>query len=72
MNTSIGFVEQRRWKRNGQFPMVVINTQLRDLETPTNNEGFNKLVIHKDYEQPRDPKKWPILGVPLVGIDRYS
>lgn len=53
MNTSSGLIEQRRWRRNEQFPMVVINKQLRELETPTKDEGFDRLIIHKDYEQPR-------------------
>jgi gluconate kinase len=54
MNTSIGLLHQRRMRRNEQFPLVAINRQLRDLETPTNDEGFETLVVKKDYIQPRD------------------
>jgi predicted kinase len=54
MNTSAGLIGQRRLRRLDQLPMVVINKQLRDLETPTKDEGFDKLIIHKDYEPPRD------------------
>jgi predicted kinase len=54
MNTSRGLIEQRRGRRADQLPMAVINKQLRDLETPTKDEGFDNLIVHKDYEQPRD------------------
>ena len=54
MNTSIGLLHQRRMRRNERFPLVAINRQLRDLETPTNDEGFETLVVKKDYVQPRD------------------
>ncbi len=54
MNTSRGLIEQRRQRRADQLPLAVINKQLRDLETPTKDEGFDKLIIHKNYEQPRD------------------
>lgn len=54
MNTSVGLIEQRRWRRNEQFPMAVINKQIRDLETPTKDEGFDKLIVHKNYQQPRE------------------
>ena len=54
MNTSRGLIEQRRRRRADQLPEAVINRQLRDLETPTKDEGFDKLIVHKDYEQPRD------------------
>lgn len=53
MNTSIGLIKQRRVRRRDQLEMVVINRQLKDLETPTDDEGFDKLIIHKDYESPR-------------------
>jgi len=32
---------------------VAINKQLKELETPTKDEGFDQLVIHKDYESPK-------------------
>jgi predicted kinase len=54
MKTSIGLLHQRRMRRNEQFPLVAIHRQLRDLETPTNDEGFETLVVKKDYVQPRD------------------
>lgn len=54
MNTSRGLIDQRRMRRADQLPMAVINKQLRDLETPTKDEGFDKLIVHKDYESPRD------------------
>jgi len=54
MNTSRGLIDQRRMRRSDQLPMAVINKQLRDLETPTKDEGFDKLIVHKDYESPRD------------------
>ena len=54
MNTSRGLIDQRRWRRADQLPMAVINRQFRDLETPTKDEGFDKFIVHKDYESPRD------------------
>ena len=53
MNTSIGLLHQRRMRRNKQFPLVAINRQLKELETPTKDEGFDVLVVKKDYVQPR-------------------
>ena len=53
MNTSAGIIEQRRTRRNEQFPMAVINKQLKDLETPNKDEGFDKLLVYKNYESPR-------------------
>ena len=53
MNTSVSLIEQRRGRRNEPFPMTVINKQLRDLETPNKDEGFDKLLVYKNYEQPR-------------------
>lgn len=54
MNTSTGWLHQRRLRRNNPFPLVVINKQLKDLETPTKDEGFDELFVKKDYTQPRD------------------
>ncbi len=54
MNTSISLLHQRRTRRNEQFPLVVINKQLKELETPTKDEGFDVLIVKKDYVQPRD------------------
>jgi len=53
MNTSIGLLHQRRMRGNKQFPLVAINRQLKELETPTKDEGFDVLVVKKDYVQPR-------------------
>jgi len=50
MYASIGLIRQRRWRRNDQLPMVVINKQLKEFETPTKDEGFDELIVHKDYE----------------------
>jgi hypothetical protein len=32
----------------------VIYKQLKQLETPVIDEGFNELIVKKDYEQPRE------------------
>lgn len=53
MNTSVGLLQQRTLRRNEQFPMAVINKQLKELETPTKDEGFDQLVVHKDYQSPK-------------------
>ena len=42
MNTDIGLIRQRRWKRP-EIGMVVINKMLKELEVPQNNEGFDEL-----------------------------
>jgi len=54
MNTSTGLLYQRRMRKHDPFPLVVINKQLKDLETPTKEEGFDMLVVKKDYVEPRD------------------
>jgi len=54
MNTAIGLLHQKRMGRNEQFPLIAINRQLKDFKTPTNDEGFETLVVKKDYIQPRD------------------
>jgi len=54
MNTSAGLLYQRRMRKQDPFPLVVINKQLKDLETPTKEEGFDMLVVKKDYVEPRD------------------
>ena len=56
MNTSRDLIEQRRQRRSDQLQLAVINKQLRNLETPTKDEGFDKLIVHKDFEQPRYTK----------------
>jgi len=33
--------------------MVAINKQLKELETPLKDEGFDILIIKKDYTQPK-------------------
>ncbi len=57
MNTSMGLIQQRRLKRRKEFPMVVINKQIKYFETPTKDEGFDKLIIHKDYDSYGDKSK---------------
>ncbi|QDI89661.1 ATP-binding protein [Candidatus Nitrosopumilus sp. SW] len=50
MNTSSGIIEQRRTRRRDSFPLVAINKQLKEFETPNKDEGFDTLIIHKNYE----------------------
>ena len=45
MNTSIGLIKQRRWKRPDQMGMVVINKMLKEFEAPQKDEGFDELKI---------------------------
>jgi predicted kinase len=54
MNTSRGVLEKRQRGRRDPFPLAVIYKQLKELETPTSEEGFDELIVKKDYEQPRD------------------
>ena len=53
MNTSIALLEKRQKSRRDPFPLPVIYKQLKLLETPMIEEGFDELIIKKDYEQPR-------------------
>nr|WP_249111115.1 AAA family ATPase [Nitrosopumilus sp. K4] len=50
MNTSSGIIEQRRTRRQDSFPLAAINKQLKEFETPNKDEGFDTLIIHKNYE----------------------
>jgi len=52
MNTSSGIIEQRRTRRRDSFPLTAINKQLKEFETPNKDEGFDTLIIHKNYELP--------------------
>lgn len=54
MNTSRVLLEKRQKSRRDPFPLAVIYKQIKLLETPTEDEGFDKLIVKKDYEQPRD------------------
>jgi hypothetical protein len=54
MNTSSGLLEKRQKSRRDPFPLPVIYKQLKQLETPVSEEGFDELIIKKDYKQPRD------------------
>ena len=54
MNTSRGLLEKRQRSRRDPFPLSVIYKQLNQLETPVIDEGFDKLIVKKDYVQPRD------------------
>jgi len=53
MNTSKGILEKRQKSRRDPFPLSAIYKQIRQLETPVAEEGFDELVVKKDYEQPR-------------------
>jgi len=54
MNTSSGILVQRQKRRRDSIPLSVIYKQIRELETPTLDEGFEQLIINKNYGQPRD------------------
>ena len=54
MNTSRVILEKRQKSRRDPFPLSAIYKQIRQLETPTSDEGFDELIVKKDYEQPRD------------------
>lgn len=54
MNTSRGLLEKRQRGRWDPFPLSVIYKQLNQLETPVIDEGFDELIVKKDYEPPRD------------------
>jgi len=54
MNTSRGLLEKRQRGRRDPFPLSVIYKQLNQLETPVIDEGFDELIVKKDYEPPRD------------------
>ena len=54
MNTSTGILVQRQKRRRDSIPLSAIYKQIRELETPTLDEGFEQLIINKDYGQPRD------------------
>ncbi|MGD8300552.1 MAG: AAA family ATPase, partial [Nitrosopumilaceae archaeon] len=44
MNTSRGLLEKRQRSRRDPFPLTVIYKQLRELETPMVDEGFDELI----------------------------
>jgi len=54
MNTSTPILEKRQKSRRDPFPLSAIYKQLKQLERPVSDEGFDELVVKKDYEQPRD------------------
>ncbi|MBT8173921.1 MAG: AAA family ATPase [Nitrosopumilus sp.] len=54
MNTSRGLLEKRQKSRRDPFPLAVIYKQLKEIETPVSDEGFDELIVKKDYEQPKD------------------
>ena len=54
MNTSRAILEKRQKSRRDPFPLTVIYKQLKELDTPTIEEGFDELIVKKDYEQPRE------------------
>ena len=51
MNTSRVLLEKRQRSRRDPFPLSVIYKQIKELETPIIKEGFDELIIKKDYEQ---------------------
>lgn len=53
MNTSQVILEKRQKSRRDPFPLSAIYKQLKQLETPVTTEGFDELIVKKDYEQPR-------------------
>ena len=53
MNTSTNLLQQRQMGRRNSFPLVVINKQLKELETPLKEEGFEMLIVKKNYMQPK-------------------
>jgi bifunctional polynucleotide phosphatase/kinase len=53
MNTSANLLQQRQMRRRNPFPMAAINKQLKEFETPLKDEGFDTLIIKKDYVEPR-------------------
>lgn len=53
MNTSTALLEQRQKRRRDSIPLPVIYKQIKELEVPTMEEGFDQLIIKKDYEQPK-------------------
>ena len=53
MNTSQAILEKRQRSRRDPFPLSAIYKQLKILETPVVAEGFDELIVKKDYEQPR-------------------
>jgi len=54
MNTSMALLEKRQKSRRDPFPLTVIYKQIKQLETPVIDEGFDELIVKKDYEQPRE------------------
>lgn len=55
MNTAIRILYQRRMRRNEQFPLVTINRQLKEIETPTKDDGFDVLVVKKTMSNQETP-----------------
>ena len=51
MNTSTQMLEKRQRSRRDPFPLSAIYRQLRQLERPVSEEGFDELIVKKDYEQ---------------------
>ena len=45
MDTPVGLIRQRRWRRPDQMHMAVINKMKKELEIPEKEEGFNELKM---------------------------
>ena len=53
MNMASNLLQQRQLRRHNPFPTVAINKQIKELETPLKEEGFDSLIVKKDYVQPK-------------------
>lgn len=53
MNTSRPLLEKRQTSRRESFPLSAIYKQINELETPVITEGFDELIVKKDYEIPK-------------------
>jgi hypothetical protein len=54
MNTFAALLEQRQKRRHDSIPLSVIYKQIKELEVPTVEEGFEQIIVKKDYEQSRN------------------
>ena len=54
MNTSTQMLEKRQRSRRDPIPLSAIYMQLRQLERPVSEEGFDELVVKKDHEHSKN------------------
>ncbi|MFB5646092.1 MAG: hypothetical protein ACE5R3_05800 [Nitrosopumilaceae archaeon] len=45
METSMGLIRQRRWRRSDQMHIAIINKMKKELEIPNKEEGFDELRV---------------------------